>query len=72
MSNFRSQSSDLSDISTAPSGLELIDLTDSPGPAADSVSSPSTSHQSQEASTPQCAICLETFTALRNRGQFKG
>ena len=69
MSNFRSQSSDMSDIS-APSGLELIDLTDSPGPAAESVSSPSTSHQSQEAGTPQCAICLETFTALRSRGQF--
>ena len=69
MSKFRSLSSNIPSASAEP---ELIDLTDSPGPSAESVSSPSSSQQSQAANTPHCAICLETFTVLRDRGQFKG
>ena len=46
-------------------GLELIDLTDSPGPAP--VAGPSTA--SPQTGGPQCPVCLDSFSAIQRRGQ---
>ena len=46
-------------------GLELIDLTDSPRPS----SVPSTSTASPQSGGPQCPVCLDSFSAIKRRGQ---